>query len=116
MRRLPRHAPAATMVAQGCETRFPNQVAPFPMALRPQTVALLQAARQLVQALPADAGFLLTETDLDWDEVVDLLGPCRILVAAEDGPLARSLRGRSDLSVLDIDPGPTPTHERMSLA
>src|ERR1700722_18167095 len=111
MRRLPRHAPAATMVAQGCETRFPNQVAPFPMALRPQTVALLQAARQLVQALPADAVLLLTETDLDWDAVVELLGPSRLLVATEDGPRTRLLRDRPDLTVLDIDPGPTPIQE-----
>jgi DNA integrity scanning protein DisA with diadenylate cyclase activity len=86
------------------------------MALRPQTVALLQSARQLVQALPADAVLFMTEADLDWDAVVDVLGPCRILVAAEDGPRARLLRVRPDLTVLDIDPGPTPTQERMSLA
>ncbi len=86
------------------------------MALRPQTVALLRAARQLVQTLPADAVLLLTETDLDWDEVVELLGPCRLLVAAEDGPRARLLRDRADITVLDIDPGPTPIQERMSLA
>jgi DNA integrity scanning protein DisA with diadenylate cyclase activity len=86
------------------------------MALRPQTVALLQAARQLVQALPADAVLLLTDTDMDWDAVVELLGPCRLLVAAKDGPDTRLVRGRTDLTVLDIDPGPTPTQERMSLA
>ena len=39
------------------------------MALPRQTVALLQAARQLVATLPADAVLLLTETDLDWTEV-----------------------------------------------
>jgi diadenylate cyclase len=86
------------------------------MSLRPQTVALLQAARQLVQALPADAVLLLTDADIDWDAAVEILGPCRLLVAAEDGPRARELRSRSDLTVLDIDPGPTPTQERMSLA
>lgn len=86
------------------------------MALRAQTIALLQAARQLVQTLPADAVLLLTETDLDWDAVLEHLGPCRLLVAAEDGPLTSSLRDRTDLTVLDIDPGPTPTPERMSLA
>jgi DNA integrity scanning protein DisA with diadenylate cyclase activity len=86
------------------------------MALRPQTVALLQAARQLVQKLPADAVLLLTDADLDWDDVAEQLGPCRLLVAAEDGPRARRLRDRADLTVLDIDPGPTPTRERMSLA
>ncbi len=86
------------------------------MALRPQTVALLRAARQLVETLPADAVLLLTETDLDWDEVVEQLGGCRLLVAAEDGPRSKLLRNRRDLTVLDIDPGPTPTQERMSLA
>jgi DNA integrity scanning protein DisA with diadenylate cyclase activity len=86
------------------------------MALGPQTLALLRAARQLVQALPADAVLLLTDAELDWDEVVDQLVPCRILVAAVDGPSAHLLRGRKDLTVLDIDPGPTPTQERMSLA
>ena len=39
------------------------------MSLPVQTVALLQAARDLVRALPADAVLLLPETMLDWDEV-----------------------------------------------
>ena len=86
------------------------------MPLRPQTYALLQAARQLVQALPADAVLLLTEVEMDWDAIVETLSPCRLLVAADEGPLARLLRVRTDLTVLDIDPGPTPTQERMSLA
>jgi DNA integrity scanning protein DisA with diadenylate cyclase activity len=79
-------------------------------------VALLLAARQLVQALPADAVLLLTDAELDWDAVVEHLGPSRLLVALEDGPRSRMLRDRHDLTVLDIDPGPTPTQERMSLA
>ena len=86
------------------------------MALPPQTVALLDAARQLVQSLPADAVLLLTETDLDWDVVRTHLGDCRLLVAAEDAGLTSRLRAHPDLTVLDIDPGPTPTQERMSLA
>ncbi len=86
------------------------------MALPPQTVALLDAARQLVQSLPAHAVLLLTETDLDWDVVRQHLGDCRLLVAAEDDALTRQLRTYPDLTVLDIDPGPTPTQERMSLA
>ncbi len=69
-----------------------------------------------MQALPADAVLLLTEVEMDWDAIVEALGPCRLLVAVEEGPLARQLRGRRDLTVLDIDPGPTPTQERMSLA
>jgi DNA integrity scanning protein DisA with diadenylate cyclase activity len=86
------------------------------MGLAPQTVALLQAARQLVLRLPADAVLLLTETDLNWDDVMRHLDGCRLLVAAEDGPLTKKLKTHPHLTVLDIDPGPTPTQERMSLA
>ncbi|HZT80606.1 MAG TPA: diadenylate cyclase [Gemmataceae bacterium] len=86
------------------------------MALPPQTVALLKAARQLVLHLPADAVLLLTEKDLDWAAVLEHLRGCRLLVAAQDGPLTRQLKEHPELTVLDIDPGPTPTQERMSLA
>jgi DNA integrity scanning protein DisA with diadenylate cyclase activity len=86
------------------------------MGLAPQTVALLQAARQLVLRLPADAVLLLTETDLNWDDVMRHLDGCRLLVAAEDGPLTQKLKTHPHLTVLDIDPGPTPTQELMSLA
>jgi diadenylate cyclase len=86
------------------------------MALAPQTIALLQAARRLVQTLPADAVLLLTETDLPWETVLSHLDGCRLLVAAEDGVLTERLKANTNLTVLDIDPGPTPTQERMSLA
>jgi DNA integrity scanning protein DisA with diadenylate cyclase activity len=86
------------------------------MALAPQTVALLQVARQLVRSLPADGILLLTETDLDWDAVHHHTTGCRLLVAAEDRALTHTLKARPELTVLDIDPGPTPTQERMSLA
>ena len=86
------------------------------MPLAPQTIALLQAARQLVHILPADAILLLTETDLDWDAVHRHLDGCRLLVAAETPSLTDIFKSRPDLTVLDIDPGPTPTQERMSLA
>jgi DNA integrity scanning protein DisA with diadenylate cyclase activity len=86
------------------------------MALPRQTVVLLDTARQLVGELPADAVLLLTETDLDWDAVLEQLGGCRLLVAAQDGVLSQKLRQHPGLVVLDIDPGPTPTQERMSLA
>src|SRR5262249_17839047 len=65
---------------------------------------------------PADAVLLLTEADLDWGAVLEELGSCRLLVAAEDGGLTDRLKAHPDLTVLDIDPGPTPTQERMSLA
>jgi DNA integrity scanning protein DisA with diadenylate cyclase activity len=86
------------------------------MALPPQTVALLQAARQMVQNTPADAVLLLTETDLDWPSVLSYLRGCRLLIAAEERELTRKLKERDDLTVLDIDPGPTPTQTRMSMA
>jgi DNA integrity scanning protein DisA with diadenylate cyclase activity len=86
------------------------------MTLPRQTVALLQTARQLVEGLPADAVLMLTETPLDWDAVLGHLGGARLLVAAQDGTLSARLRDHPGLTVLDIDPGPTPTQERMSLA
>ena len=86
------------------------------MGLAPQTIALLQAARLLVQKLPADAVLLLAEADLNWETVLQHLDGCRLLVAAEDGPLTARLKAHPRLTVLDIDPGPTPTQERMSLA
>jgi DNA integrity scanning protein DisA with diadenylate cyclase activity len=86
------------------------------MGLALQTIALLQAARQLVQGLPADAVLLLTEMDLDWNAVLEHLGSHRLLVAAEDSALTEKLKGHPELTVLEIDPGPTPTQERMSLA
>jgi DNA integrity scanning protein DisA with diadenylate cyclase activity len=86
------------------------------MGLAKQTVGLLQAARQLVHQLPADAVLLLTETDLDWESVLGHLDGCRLLVAAQDPVLNHKLRQHPGLLVLDIDPGPTPTQERMSLA
>jgi DNA integrity scanning protein DisA with diadenylate cyclase activity len=76
----------------------------------------LQTARQLVGELPADAVLLLTETQLDWDAVLEQLEGCRLLVAAQDRELTQKLKTHPGLLVLDIDPGPTPTQERMSLA
>jgi DNA integrity scanning protein DisA with diadenylate cyclase activity len=86
------------------------------MALPLQTTSLLQTARQLVQTLPADAVLLFTEKDMDWAEVKQHLGECKLLVAAEDTSLTTRLKEYPDLSVVEIDPGPTPTQERMNLA
>ena len=46
------------------------------MSLPSQSVALLQAARDLFRSLPADAVLLLTETSLDWEEVGRMLAGC----------------------------------------
>jgi len=85
------------------------------MGLPRQTVVLLQSARHVLETLPGDAILLLPETDLDWDEVREHLNDYRLLVAAQDAELAARLK-QQGLNVLDIDPGPTPTQERMSLA
>ena len=62
------------------------------MGLPRQTVALLEAARQLARELPADAVLMLTETNLDWDAVLEYLSGCRLLVAAQDGVLTQKLK------------------------
>src|SRR5208282_1568276 len=87
-----------------------------PMGLAPQTMALLRTAGHLVRELPADAVLLLTESDLDWDLVYQELGSCKLLVAAANKDLTDRLKQLPGIEVMDIDPGPTPTQERMSLA
>src|SRR5579884_636064 len=86
------------------------------MGLAPQTVALLRAARQLVQTLPADAVLLLAQFDLNWETVLQHLDGCRLVVAAAVAGLTARLKTHPKLTVLEINPGPTPTQERMSLA
>jgi DNA integrity scanning protein DisA with diadenylate cyclase activity len=66
--------------------------------------------------LPADAVLLLTESDLEWDAVLEVFPNIKLLVAPQDGLLAQQLKAHPALTVLDIDPGPTPIQERMSLA
>ena len=72
------------------------------MGMPRQTTVLLQTARQLVRELPADAVLLLTETNLDWDAVLEQLPGCRLLVAAQDGVLTKKLKDHPGLQVLDI--------------
>ena len=86
------------------------------MSLPSQSVALLQAARDLVKSLPADAVLLLTETSIDWDEVGRMLAGCKLFVAAENPALTKSLRDNPDWTVIDLDPEPLPTQERMNAA
>ncbi len=86
------------------------------MTLPSQTVALLQAARDLVKSLPADAVLLLTETAVDWDELSRMLSGCKLYVAAENPALTRSLRDNPDWTVIELDPEPLPTQERMNTA
>jgi diadenylate cyclase len=86
------------------------------MKLPVQTVVLLRAAAQLAGELPADAVLLLTEADLDWDEVFACLPGCNLLVAAQNPDLTEKLKRHPRLDVLDIDATPSPTQERMSNA
>ncbi|MCI0685057.1 MAG: diadenylate cyclase [Gemmataceae bacterium] len=86
------------------------------MALLAQTAILLKAARQLADELSADAVLMLTETDLDWDEVLELLPGDKLLIAARNRDVAAKIRAHAHLTLLDINPGPSPTQERMSLA
>jgi DNA integrity scanning protein DisA with diadenylate cyclase activity len=84
------------------------------MTLPQQTVALLQSARDLVKSLPADAVLLLSETSMDWEEVARHLSGCRVFVAAESPSLTKALKERDDWTVIDLDPAPVATQERMS--
>lgn len=86
------------------------------MSLPSQTVALLQAARDLVKGLPADAVLVLPEMPLDWEEVGRLLGGCRLFVASENPSLTRPLVEHPDWTVIELDPEPHPTQERMNEA
>jgi diadenylate cyclase len=76
----------------------------------------MTVAGRLLEDTHADAVLLLTETDLDWDAVLQLLPMQKLLIASQDTALLEKLRRDSRLTVLDIDAGPTPTQERMSLA
>ena len=76
----------------------------------------MSVARRLADDLPADAVLLMTETDLDWDAVLQLLPAEKLLISAEDRSLIEKLKTYPFLTILDVDPGPTPTQERMSLA
>ncbi|HYT94718.1 MAG TPA: diadenylate cyclase [Gemmataceae bacterium] len=79
-------------------------------------MALLRAASRLAAALPADAVLLLTHTDLDWEAVQEQLPDCKLLVIAAGRELTRELKQYAGLEVLDVDAGPTPTQELLSLA
>ena len=88
----------------------------LPMALPKQTIALLDAARDIVKSALADAVLLLTETRLDWDEVTAHLRGCKVIVAAESRSLIERAREETTFEVLDLDPEPVPVQEKMSLA
>ncbi len=86
------------------------------MSLPLQTQALLQAARDMVKGLPADAVLLVTETALDWEEVERYLLGCKVFVAASNPNLTRQIREKENWFVIDLDPEPLPVQEMMSNA
>jgi DNA integrity scanning protein DisA with diadenylate cyclase activity len=86
------------------------------MGLPKQTIALLDAARDVVRDKIAEMVLLLTETDLDWEEVRAHLKGCQLLVAAENEAVTAKLREETHIDVIELDPEPIPTTERMSLA
>jgi DNA integrity scanning protein DisA with diadenylate cyclase activity len=86
------------------------------MALANQTVALLKAAKRLADDLSADAVLFLTHADLDWGLVRAQLPGCKLLVVAQDQHLTAKLKRHEELQVIELDAGPTPTQEFMSLA
>jgi diadenylate cyclase len=86
------------------------------MPLAAQTISLLKAARMLAAEVRADAVLLLTEKDLEWKTVLSHLEGCRLLVAGEDRAVTEKLKAREDITALDIDTGPAPIQDRMSMA
>ncbi len=86
------------------------------MSLPLQTTQLVQAARDLVRGLPADAVLLLTETALDWDEVGRILVGCKVFVAADNPALTRHLDDRLGWEVIELEREPLPIQERLSNA
>jgi len=86
------------------------------MSLPAQTVALLQSARDLVKGLPADAVLILIETPLDWDEVRRIFAGCKLFIAADKPALLKPLREDGDWALLDLEPEPLSTQERLGNA
>ena len=87
------------------------------MRLTGQMVALLKSAVNLCQNLPADAILLLAETSLDWPSVQQHLGEFhRVFVAVQSRNLAQRLRNYPDLSLIELEPVPTPVSAFMNQA
>jgi len=62
------------------------------MSLPSQTAALMTVAGRLLEDTHADAILLMTETDLDWEAVLQLLPVHKLLIAAQDPALLAALR------------------------
>ncbi|MBY0328218.1 MAG: hypothetical protein K2Q30_14940, partial [Gemmataceae bacterium] len=86
------------------------------MAFAPETIKLLRAAKELVKKIPADAVLILADGPMEWDKVLEELSGTRILVAARHEDDFVRIKDHPDLTLIEIESGPTPTQERMSLA
>lgn len=86
------------------------------MPLLDQTRHLLAAARMLYKNMRAEGVLLMTEVDLDWDDVAEVMGNTRLLVAPLNRALSERLQDRLDLTLLPVDFRPAPMRERLSLA
>ncbi|MSR31376.1 MAG: hypothetical protein EXR99_07720 [Gemmataceae bacterium] len=86
------------------------------MGLAAETLKLLLAAKELVKQLPADAVLIMADGPLDWDAILNVLGGTRILVAARKEDDFVRIKAHPDLTLIEIESGPTPIQERMSLA
>ncbi len=92
------------------------------MALHSQFQALLEAGNLLAESLPADAVLVMADGPIDWAAVRKILGSRPLLVAQEEDEPERPLREREKLEkdyglwFLEMEAGPTPIQERMSLA
>jgi DNA integrity scanning protein DisA with diadenylate cyclase activity len=86
------------------------------MQTPPQILSLLRAARHLAEGMQANAILLLPETEVDWSQVRAELGNSLILVASQNERLLARVPREPGLAVIEIDAGPTPIQERMSLA
>jgi diadenylate cyclase len=86
------------------------------MPLPDQTRHLLHAARLLYKNMRAEGLLLATAVDMDWDDVAEVLGNTRLLVAPLTKSLAERLQDRYGLTLLPVDDRPAPMRERLSLA
>lgn len=76
----------------------------------------MTAARLLHRSMHAEAVLLLTELDLDWDEVGEVLDGAKLLVAPLNRTLGERLQDRFGLNLLPVDYRQVPMRERLSLA
>lgn len=86
------------------------------MGLHPQTVGLLQAARQLAAAVSAEAVLVVTDTVLDWADLRALLDPLKPIVASHVPYVVGKLAETDAVPYLELDFEPVPMQERLSQA